>query len=169
MSGGEVEKTESAGDAGMSGTAFCDWCLHHWPVYESLGGPCSLLSIKPSALSGAGVAEVEAAFPRSLCNPLGGVHGGASSMLLDEVGGLAVCCALGFRYLRGTTRIEVTFLKRAAPGPVTARASVSRQDELHMRAEAEIVQGGEVIARAHGLYRVHAPGTAPRPARPGEV
>lgn len=159
---------EAVADAGTSGRHFCEWCRDHWNVYEGTGGVCGLLSLKPVALSEEGAAELSAVLPAGLCNPLGGVHGGVTSMLLDEVGGLAVCCALGFRYLRGTSQIEVTFLKRGVPGPAVARARVRREDDVHMIAEAEVSQGDQIIARARGVYRVFAPGTAPRPPGAGQ-
>ena len=150
-------------NAGTSGAHFCEWCLDNWSLYEKMGGACTLLSIAPIHLRPDGPVEVAAAMPLDLCNALGSVHGGALSMLLDEVGGLAVCCSLGFRYLRGTRDLHVTFLKRAKVGPVVARATVSRPEPTAAIVEAEITQGDLTIATARGSYAVYAPGEAKLP------
>ncbi len=150
---------------GTPGQNFCIWCVANWPMYRAMGGACELLNIAPLALRHDGPITVSAVLPDHIKNPLGSVHGGVSAMLLDEVGGLATCCLVGFRHLRGTRRLDLSFLKRANPGPVIVRAEVIKQDDSSVTVEIEVVQNDVSIARAEGIYALHPPGQTRNPDR----
>ena len=156
---------EEVRTAGNYGPLFCEWCIDNWSRYTARGGPCKVLAIVPIALRHDGPVEVGAEMPISLCNLMGSVHGGASSMLLDEVGGLATCCRVGLRYLRGTRRLDVTFLKPITPGPVIARATVIGFDNSTVTVSSEVLQAGQPVARASAKYAVHPLGSVKVPRR----
>ncbi len=151
--------------AGTDGSLFCEWCVEHWALYTATGGACRLLNISPIALRNGGLVEIAAEMPESLCNPFGSVHGGAISMLLDEVGGIATCCHAGLRYLRGTRNLNVEFIKRVVPGAIVATARVKAREGTVVTVKAELLQLGQIVARADAIYAVYPPGSVKMPAR----
>jgi len=54
-----------------------------------------------------------------------------------------------------TTRLDTTFLKPAATGPITAIARLVKQDERSAEAEAELIDSqGQIVARGRAELRI---------------
>jgi uncharacterized protein (TIGR00369 family) len=88
-------------------------------------------------------------------NRHGTVQGGMLAAMLDSATGNAVMASLPPDRTAVTTRLDTTFVKPAALGPITAIARLVSQDERNAVAEAELVDGsGETVARARAELRV---------------
>jgi uncharacterized protein (TIGR00369 family) len=85
-------------------------------------------------------------------NPGGTVHGGAIAALVDSAMGLAVDTVTGDERRPVTVEMKVTYLEPGAKGPLTAIGQVRKAGKRLIVAEAEVVQGDEVIALASGTY-----------------
>ncbi len=150
----------------LTGEDFVAWCRSDWHLYENFGGICRLLSLKPLDLDARGRARAEVEVLKELCNPMGMVHGGAITMILDEVGGLAASCLVHFANLRSTIETKTSFYKRVAPGRLTAEAQVMhRAANLLFIEAALLLPDGRTAARASSTYLVsrEAPSAQPGP------
>src|SRR6202166_702634 len=88
-------------------------------------------------------------------NRHGTVQGGMLSAMLDSATGNAVMASLPPELTAVTTRLDTTFVKPAALGPLTATARLVTQDERSALAEGELIDGsGQVVARARAELRV---------------
>jgi uncharacterized protein (TIGR00369 family) len=86
---------------------------------------------------------------RQFSNRHGTVQGGMLAAMLDSATGNAVIANLPSDRTAVTTRLDTTFVKPAALGPLTATARLVRLDDRSASAEAELVDSsGQVVARA---------------------
>jgi len=75
--------------------------------------------------------------------------------MLDSATGNAVMASLPSERTAVTTRLDTTFVKPAALGPLTATARLANQDENSAVAEAELFDSsGQVVARARAELRI---------------
>jgi uncharacterized protein (TIGR00369 family) len=94
---------------------------------------------------------------RQFSNRHGTVQGGMLAAMLDSATGNAVIANLPSDRTAVTTRLDTTFVKPAALGPLTATARLVKLDDRSASAEAELIDGsGEVVARARAELRVRA-------------
>ena len=92
---------------------------------------------------------------RQFSNRHGTVQGGMLAAMLDSATGNAVIAKLPSHRTAVTTRLDTTFVKPAALGPITATARVVKLDDRSASAEGELVDGsGQVVARARAELRV---------------
>jgi uncharacterized protein (TIGR00369 family) len=88
-------------------------------------------------------------------NRHGTVQGGMLAAMLDSATGNAVMASLPPERMVVTTRLDTTFVKPAALGPLTATARLARQNEESALAEAELFDSsGQIVARARAELRV---------------
>src|ERR1700704_5249624 len=90
-------------------------------------------------------------------NRHGTVQGGMLAAMLDSATGNAVMAGLPSDRTAVTTRLDTTFVKPAALGPLTATARLARWDEKSASrlAEAELFDSsGQIVARARAELRV---------------
>jgi uncharacterized protein (TIGR00369 family) len=105
----------------------------------------------------AGSGEVRLRFQadRQFANRHGTVQGGMLAAMLDSATGNAVMASLPPDRTAVTTRLDTTFVRPAALGPLTAIARLVSQDERSALAEAELVdETGQTVARARAELRV---------------
>lgn len=82
-------------------------------------------------------------------NRHGTVQGGMLAAMLDSATGNAVMANLPENKTAVTTRLDTTFVKPAALGPLTAKARVVKNDGRSATAEAELLDSsGQIVARA---------------------
>ena len=92
---------------------------------------------------------------RQFANRHGTVQGGMLAAMLDSATGNAVMASLPPDRTAVTTRLDTSFVRPAALGPVTAIARLTSQDERSAVAEAELIDAsGETVARARAELRV---------------
>ena len=92
---------------------------------------------------------------RQLSNRHGTVQGGMLAAMLDSATGNAVIANLPSDRTAVTTRLDTTFVKPAALGPLTATARLVKLDDRSASAEAELIdESGQVVARARAELRV---------------
>jgi uncharacterized protein (TIGR00369 family) len=90
-------------------------------------------------------------------NRHGTVQGGMLAAMLDSATGNAVIANLPSDRTAVTTRLDTTFIKPAALGPLTATARFVKLDDRSASAEAELVDSsGQVVARARAELRIRA-------------
>jgi uncharacterized protein (TIGR00369 family) len=100
---------------------------------------------------------------RQFSNRHGTVQGGMLAAMLDSATGNAVIANLPSDRTAVTTRLDTTFVKPAALGPLTATARLVKLDDRSASAEAELIDGsGEVVARARAELRVRERNRDPR-------
>jgi uncharacterized protein (TIGR00369 family) len=88
-------------------------------------------------------------------NRHGTVQGGMLAAMLDSATGNAVMANLPSDRTAVTTRLDTTFVKPAAIGPLTATARVVEQDDLTAFAEAKLLDGsGQIVAHARAELRI---------------
>jgi uncharacterized protein (TIGR00369 family) len=88
-------------------------------------------------------------------NRHGTVQGGMLAAMLDSATGNAVMASLPPDRTAVTTRLDTSFVRPAALGPITAIARLTSQDERSAVAEAELIDAsGETVARARAELRV---------------
>ena len=92
---------------------------------------------------------------RQFSNRHGTVQGGMLAAMLDSATGNAVIANLPSDRTAVTTRLDTTFVKPAALGPLTATARLVKLDDRSASAEAELIdESGQVVARARAELRV---------------
>ena len=92
---------------------------------------------------------------RQFANRHGTIQGGMLAAMLDSATGNAVMAGLPHDRTAVTTRLDTTFVKPAALGPLTATARLVKQDERSALAEAELVDSsGQIVARARAELHV---------------
>jgi uncharacterized protein (TIGR00369 family) len=92
---------------------------------------------------------------RQFANRHGTVQGGMLAAMLDSATANAVIANLPSDRTAVTTRLDTTFVRPAALGPLTATARIVKLDARSAEAEAELVDGsGRVVARARAELRV---------------
>ena len=119
---------------------------------------------------------------RQFANRHGTVQGGMLAAILNSATGNAVMAGLPRDRTAVTTRLDTTFVKPAALGPLTANARLVTQDERSAVAEAELLDSsGQIVATPAPSYASAsaatghdefgqvgaAPGSSPLPS--GEV
>jgi|ERR1700687_3358961 len=88
-------------------------------------------------------------------NRHGTVQGGMLSAMLDSATGNAMMASLPSDQTAVTTRLDTTFLKPAALGPLTAVARLVKQDGKSAEVQAELIDSeGQVVARGRAELRV---------------
>jgi uncharacterized protein (TIGR00369 family) len=88
-------------------------------------------------------------------NRHGTVQGGMLAAMLDSATGNAVIANLPSDRTAVTTRLDTTFVKPAALGPLTATARLVKLEDRSASAEAELIDSsGQVVARARAELRV---------------
>jgi uncharacterized protein (TIGR00369 family) len=88
-------------------------------------------------------------------NRHGTVQGGMLAAMLDSATGNAVMASLPPERTAVTTRLDTTFVKPAALGPLTATARLARLNEVSALAEAELFDSsGQIVARARAELRL---------------
>ena len=85
-------------------------------------------------------------------NPHGTVHGGLLATMIDVAMGTAV--ATTGKESPVTVSLTVTYLEPGQPGRLTATAKVRKRGKRLMVVEAEVVQGGDVVADALATFSV---------------
>ncbi len=86
---------------------------------------------------------------RQFANRHGTVQGGMLAAMLDSATGNAVMANLPSDRTAVTTRLDTTFVKPAALGPLTATARIVRRDNLLIFAEAKLLDSsGQIVAHA---------------------
>lgn len=112
-------------------------------------GPFSqMLGFRLAEVTDQGVV-IEATPRPEHANGGGILHGGYLSSLLDSATGWAVHAALPGQTAAPHTHISVQFIRAGVVGePLTCTGRCVRAGRRVAAAEAEITQGGEVIARA---------------------
>lgn len=97
-----------------------------------------------------------AALPRAEhCNGGGILHGGYLSALLDSATGWAVHGALAPGQLAPHVHLDVQYLRAGRPDePLRATARCLRRGRTILAAEAEITQGGRLLAKATSTHAV---------------
>jgi uncharacterized protein (TIGR00369 family) len=96
---------------------------------------------------------------RQFSNRHGTVQGGMLAAMLDSAAGNAVIANLPSDRTAVTTRLDTTFVRPAALGPLTATARLVKLDDRSASAEAELVDGsGQVVACARAELRVQERG-----------
>ncbi len=139
----------------LTGSDFVAWCGTSWNEYVKLGGVCEFLQMHPVAMNQAGSAIIEVKIPESLWNPMGMLHGGATALVLDEVGGLAVSCLVHFAFLRSTVEAKVTYFSRLRPGTLIARGKVVHRSGNLVFTESEMLtESGEVAAKSSSTFLI---------------
>src|SRR6204780_2754189 len=107
--------------------------------------------------TGSGEVRLRFLADRQFSNRHGTVQGGMLAAMLDSATGNAVIANLPSDRTAVTTRLDTTFVKPAALGPITATARVVKLDERSASAEAELIdESGQVVARARAELRVRA-------------
>jgi uncharacterized protein (TIGR00369 family) len=92
---------------------------------------------------------------RQFSNRHGTVQGGMLAAMLDSATGNAVIANLPSDRTAVTTRLDTTFVKPAALGPLTATARLVKLDDRSASAEAELIdESGQVVARTRAELRV---------------
>jgi uncharacterized protein (TIGR00369 family) len=92
---------------------------------------------------------------RQFANRHGTVQGGMLAAMLDSATGNAVMANLPSDRTAVTTRLDTTFVKPAALGPLTATARIVRQDNLLIFAEAKLLDSsGQIVAHARAELQV---------------
>src|SRR4029079_8284729 len=82
-------------------------------------------------------------------------RGGVLPAMLASATGNAVMASLPRHRTAVTTRLDTTFVKPAALGPLTANARLVMHDERSGSAEAELLESaGQIVARARAELRV---------------
>jgi uncharacterized protein (TIGR00369 family) len=100
---------------------------------------------------------------RQFSNRHGTVQGGMLAAMLDSATGNAVIANLPSDRTAVTTRLDTTFVKPAALGPLTATARLVKLDDRSALAEAELFDGsGELVARARAEFRIRKRSTDTR-------
>jgi uncharacterized protein (TIGR00369 family) len=93
--------------------------------------------------------------PSHFANRHGTVQGGMLAAMLDSATGNAMMANLPADRTAVTTRLDTSFVKPAALGPLTATARVVRQDERSAEVEAELFDStGQMVARGRAELRV---------------
>jgi uncharacterized protein (TIGR00369 family) len=119
--------------------------------------PAALLLGREVVSVDAATGEVRLRFlaDRQFANRHGTVQGGMLAAMLDAATGNAVLAHLPPDRTAVTTRLDTTFVRPAALGPLTALARVIAQDDRSASSEAELLDAsGEVVARARGEFRI---------------
>jgi uncharacterized protein (TIGR00369 family) len=92
---------------------------------------------------------------QQFANRHGTVQGGMLAAMLDSATGNAVMARLPADRTAVTTRLDTTFVRPAALGPLTATARLVQQDERSALAEAELTDSsGQIVATARAELRV---------------
>src|ERR1700761_7638904 len=92
---------------------------------------------------------------KQFANRHGTVQGGMLAAMLDSATGNAVMAGLPPDRTAVTMRLDTSFVRPAALGPITAIARLVSQDERSAVADAELIDAsGEVVARARAELRV---------------
>jgi uncharacterized protein (TIGR00369 family) len=92
---------------------------------------------------------------RQFANRHGTVQGGMLAAMLDSATGNAVMASLPSDRTAVTTRLDTTFIRPAALGPLTAIGRLLSHDERSALAEAELIDAtGQTVARARAELRV---------------
>jgi len=122
---------------------------------RNLTGRGSLGSRDQSVDAGSGEVRLRFLADRQFSNRHGTVEGGMLAAMLDSATGNAVIANLPPDRTAVTTRLDTTFVKPAALGPLTATARLVKLDDRSASAEAELIDGsGQVVARARAELRV---------------
>ncbi len=107
-----------------------------------------------------GVAVVEADPGPEHCNGGGIVHGGFLAAMLDTTTGWAVHDGVAPGVAAPHVQLSVQYVRAAVPGQtLTCRGSALAVGRRIASAEAEITQGGRVVARAVASHAVLAAST----------
>ena len=85
-------------------------------------------------------------------NPRGAVHGGVLATMIDVAMGTAISSTGGESPV--TVSLTVTYLEPGQPGRLTATARVRKRGSRIMVVEAEVEQGGDVVADALATFSV---------------
>ncbi|WP_315701362.1 MULTISPECIES: PaaI family thioesterase [unclassified Bradyrhizobium] len=102
-----------------------------------------------------GVVQLRFFADPKFANRHGTVQGGMLAAMLDSATGNAVMANLPQNQTAVTTRLDTTFVKPAALGPLTAKARVVKHDARSAIAEAELIDSsGQIVARACAELRV---------------
>ena len=138
------------------GTSMSDHLKEIPPAAALLGR--EVISVDP----GSGEVRLRFLADRQFANRHGTVQGGMLAAMLDSATGNAVMASLPSDRTAVTTRLDTTFVRPAALGPLTAIARLVSQDERSALAEAELVdETGQTVARARAELRVRERRKAP--------
>ena len=109
--------------------------------------------------TGAGEVRLRLLADRQFSNRHGTVQGGMLAAMLHSATGNAVIANFPSDWTAVRTRLDTTFVKPAALGPLTATARLVKLDDRSASAEAELIdRSGRVVARARAELRIRIAG-----------
>ncbi|KPY87612.1 PaaI family thioesterase [Pseudomonas syringae pv. tagetis] len=120
--------------------------LTHSAYFKMLG--CELRRLDE------GVAEVALPLEAHLRNRGNVMHGGAIFSLVDIAMGLACSSAHGFDQRSVTIECKINYVRGVSDGEVLGIARVLHAGRRTLVVEAEVVQGGKLVAKAQGTFAV---------------
>ena len=110
-----------------------------------------LLGCQPVRVDG-GEAEVLLPLKSELRNRAGKLHGGAIFSLVDIAMGLACSSAHGFDRKSVTVECKINYMRAIDDGEVLCLAKVIHHGSRTLVVDAEVRQGGALVARAKGTF-----------------
>ena len=95
-----------------------------------------------------GAMQIEYVVREDMCNPMGTLHGGIASTILDDIVGTMVY-ALGREFAFTSVNLNCDFLNPALPGEVlTAKSQVIRTGKNIIHVEGQIYKAdGRIVAK----------------------
>ena len=110
------------------------------PVASWLNG--KLIAVEEGAM------EIEYEVREDMCNPMGILHGGIASTMLDDIVGTMVY-ALGREFAFTSVNLNCDFLNPATPGDMlTAKSKVIRSGKNIIHVEGQLVKvDGRIVAK----------------------
>ena len=124
-------------------------------------GPFQRLVGYRTRISAAHGAYVELEIEERHLSQYGVAHGGVALVLLDTVGGVHVLMARPELARLATISLSANFIKPVRPGYVVATAAIQRIGGAIAYTSMALHEGGfdgEVLATAHGAYRLFRAG-----------
>ncbi|MDF0732679.1 PaaI family thioesterase [Pseudomonas entomophila] len=101
--------------------------------------------------------QVEVLFKagKALTTPLGFIHGGMLTAMLDDCMGPAVLALLKHEYVAVSTKIETRFIKPALPGSIIGHGQVIRSVRQYRYTTGVLMDEQEnILATAKATYKV---------------
>lgn len=97
-----------------------------------------------------GSSSIEVSFvgKPEFCNPVGKIHGGMLSAMLDETLALLVAATLARGEFAPTLNLNVNFLRPADQGEIVGRGTMIRRGKEICVVEGLLLQGGQAVASA---------------------
>lgn len=101
-----------------------------------------------------GVAKLRVELQSQLLNSAGMAHGGVLATLADSAGGAAAYSVVETGKMAVTTDFNLTCLKSTFSGVIEATGTVVHRGRRFMRAQVDMVSGGQLVATAGVSFMV---------------